>query len=768
MKRPLCLASVLFLGIWLLLAGRGHLVKDPPPTLLEQYVQDGEQIVLQGVVCRREERAEYQIYYLTDVQIRLKEHFIEESKILVYVEQISNQMREQTIENEEGEESGENGRITIGSKVQASGEITFFEEARNPGNFDQKFYYRKEGIPAYLWTDSFQVIERKEPGIREYLVRLRGKWKQLFLQCLGEEYGNCMSAILLGDRSELDKEKKALYQKSGIGHILAISGLHMSFLGIGMYQILRKCGISFWGAGMIGIVFLALYTWMIGSGVSSQRALIMFVVRVGADLCGREYDLPTSLALAAAVIVFRQPLYLFDAGFLLSFGALLGIIVVEPVLKSYRIVPRIFQGGLAIQIVLLPILLYYYYEIPTYSIFLNLAVIPLMSCVLGAGVLGSMAAVVNVQAGTMILSICKWILSSYEIGARGSLFLPCGRILIGQPKKAWIVIYYLCLFAACAAARYAKGKIEQQEEKKKVQSIVFWKKRIRTGILFGIVFFCMLTIWEHQSPGKLQVTMIDVGQGDGIYLKSPSGKRCLIDGGSTDVTAVGEYRIAPFLKNQGTRRLDYVFVSHGDEDHLNGIRELLLTQEYGIRVDTLVLPDEHVLDRTLKELARTAEENGTKVAVIHAGEWWTDNGMCLKCLAPTNEYAGESGNAASMVLELTYGDFEMLFTGDVEGEGEKMLVQEGILKQYDVLKVSHHGSKNSTSAAFLEQTNPKIAWISAGIDNRYGHPHKETIERLQRIESRIIKTQDCGAVTISINRAKIRMEMFCKIEDFPI
>lgn len=222
MKRPLCLASVLFLGIWLFLAGGLHLAEDQKPSPLEQCAQDGEEIVLQGTVSKREERPEYQMYDLTDVHIRLKEQFIEESKLLVYVEQISNQ----TTEKEQSDV------VPVGSRIQVNGEIHFFEEARNPGNFDRKFYYRKQGIHAYVWADSCRIVEKKTADIREYLTRFRIKWKALLIECLGEEYGNCMSAILLGDKSELDKDIKNLYQKSGIGHILAISGVKTQNLAI--------------------------------------------------------------------------------------------------------------------------------------------------------------------------------------------------------------------------------------------------------------------------------------------------------------------------------------------------------------------------------------------------------------------------------------------------------------------------------------------------------------------------------------------------------
>ena len=154
--------------------------------------------------------------------------------------------------------------------------------------------------------------------------------------------------------------------------------------------------------GEIGILALILYTMMIGGGVSSQRALVMFIVRVGADMCGRDYDLPTSLAIAAAVIVFRQPLYLWDAGFLLSFGALTGLAVVTPVLEECNLMPRMLRASVAVQLVLLPILLYFYFEIPVYSMLLNLLVMPLMSVLLGAGLIGSVVSVFWTGGGMFV------------------------------------------------------------------------------------------------------------------------------------------------------------------------------------------------------------------------------------------------------------------------------------------------------------------------------------------------------------------------------
>lgn len=785
-KRPLCLAAVLFLGIQAILTAGVQIADDLKPSPLELHADEGDTLTLQGTVSRREEKPKYQVYYLTDNQVCLDDQVIEESKILVYIEQSKIQTEYNEFQvNQSGSQTGQSelqlkaGRsqdewFAVGNRIQITGTVRFFQEATNPGNFDQKFYYQKQGIHASVWAEQTKLVDPAVSYVREKLTRLRSRWKALLVSALGDYYGNSMSAILLGDKSELDADLKELYQKSGIGHILAISGLHMSFIGIGVYQILRRTGLGFVPAGGIGILFLTCYALMIGFGVSSLRALVMFVVRIGADMSGRDYDLPTSLSLAAAVIVLRQPLYLLDAGFLLSFGALLGIAFINPLLENLHIVPKILCAGISIHLTLLPVLLYYYFELPIYSLLLNLLVIPLMSVVLGVGILGSVLLVVSENAGTALLQICKVILWIYEQAGELTMKLPAARLVLGQSGKIQTVVYYVILFGGGVivsmylqmrekekeCANTGSGKKKESEKNRKGKGLC--RIVLRTGMICLPVLFCLVCWSGHGKSGELKVVVLDVGQGDGLYVRTPSGGHYLIDGGSTDVSGVGEYRIEPFLKSQGVGTLGYVFVSHGDEDHMNGIQELLENQDLGVRVDTLVLPPEHVLDDALKELAALAIESGTKVVTIQAGQQISDAGMTLTCLAPSEEYSGELGNASSMVLALQYKEFDMLFTGDVEGEGEKELTANEELKSYDVLKVAHHGSRNSTTEQFLEQTKPGIALISAGRENRYGHPHEETIQRLEACGSEIFSTQDCGAILLATDGKKITVQRYLR------
>ena len=256
-------------------------------------------------------------------------------------------------------------------------------------------------------------------------------------------------------------------------------------------------------------------------------------------------------------------------------------------------------------------------------------------------------------------------------------------------------------------------------------------------------------------------------------MKAPSGRTYLFDGGSSDVRQVGKYRIEPFLKYKGTGRIDYAFISHGDSDHMNAIREMIDRGPLGIPIGHLVLPREEVWDDSLTELAALARDNGIKVFIMEEGQRIQDGGLSLYCLHPGGAYRGEPGNAASMAVWVRYGRFDMLLTGDVEGEGEAALTAavdeakeawrtdgfDGIL---EVLKVAHHGSKNSTSAKFLEVSEPAYGLISAGRDNRYGHPHSDTVERLEDIGCRLFSTPTDGAVTVWTDGSHMSISAFAE------
>ena len=764
-KRPLCMACLLFLAVQAVRVFGLKSAADLQPSALERAASEGTRLTLAGTVDRIEEKEKVTAAFLKDNTVSVRGQHVNESKLLVYIEQNST------------------AEIKTGNIIQVSGEVSPFDPARNPGNFDQKAYYQRQGIHVLVWADDFTVLSSEADRVKEFLSALRSRWKTFLTGHLGEYYGNTMSAVLLGDKNGLDDEMKKLYQKNGIGHLLAISGLHMSFIGMGIYGILRKAGLSFIPAGIMGSVVLGLYTLMIGAGVSSLRALVMFLMRIGADMTGRDYDLPTSLSLAAAAVCAWQPLYLADAGFLLSFGAILGICLFSPVFsemftgekqknsrngdvslreKLRRAVLGLAESlssSMAVSLMLLGPTLYFYFEIPPYSVFLNILVIPVMPLAMGAGLAGLLLCPVSEPAGAAVLQVCRGVLWFYDRACTAAGNLPGSRIVTGQPALSWLFIYYSMLFLL-AAGFFRLMEVRRREGER------FRRRKLIRGtgavlLLFGGIMTAACRA-GHAGKNEVRVTVLDVGQGDGIHVRGPSGINYFIDGGSSDVSSVGIYRIEPYLLSRAVDCLDYVFVTHGDLDHYSGIMELMEDQELGVRIRTLVLPPEEYRDERLRELGRTAAVNGIRVAEIAAGQSLEEkNGrFSIACLAPETGAGIQPGNAASLVLELRFGAFGMLLTGDVEAEGEEALLKSGRLGQCQILKAAHHGSKNSGSEAFLEKVRPAVAIISAGVGNRYGHPHRETLERLSEAGCSVCSTQVSGAVTVVSDGNSIRLGGF--------
>ena len=795
-RRPLCTACILFLIVQAVRVCVFQCAEDQKPSALESAVSEGTRLTLTGTVDRIEEKNKVTALFLEDNAVSASGQQISEPSILVYIN--PDEIKK---------------KINIGNVIQVEGEASFFERARNPGNFDQRSYYQKQGIHVLVWAESLSVRSEQTDRIREFLSGLRARWKGMLTECLGEYYGNTMSAILLGEKSGLDAEMKKMYQKNGIGHLLAISGLHMSFIGMGVYGALRRIGLGFVPAGLLGGGVLVLYTLMIGAGVSSLRALIMFLVRIGADMTGRDYDLPTSLSLAAAVICAWQPLYITDTGFQLSFGAILGIWLLNPVFTEMFRCGQMFRCGredrggkvssvfcalkkllesvsssLAVNLFLSGPLLYFYFEVPPYSVILNILVIPVMPLAMGAGLGGLAAGMILPSAGGAVLQVCRAVLWLYDMACGAAGKLPGSRIVTGKPGLAWLAVYYAVTASVCAVFfRMAEARRKKEREDtnggervirpeqrqgggskrngraQPVPGYITLTMRLSGAALLAFAaVMVLLCRGSYTWKSGTEVTVLDVGQGDGIHIRGPEGENFFIDGGSSDVSSVGTYRIKPYLLSSAVEELDYVFLTHGDEDHINGMAELLEDQELGVRIRNLVLPPEEYLDEKLAGIGHTAARNGTRVVTIEAGQSLRngDTDLEITCLGPECGTGMGPGNGASLVLGARYGAFGMLLTGDVELEGEQSLVNSGRLGRYPVLKAAHHGSRNSGTEEFLQIVKPAVAVISAGIENRYGHPHEETLERLKNAGCVICSTQECGAVMLRSDGSSLQIESF--------
>ena len=687
----------------------------------------------------------------------------------------------------------ENSGLQYGDRFVCYGKAAQFEESTNFGQFNAARYYKQKGITGKvsgirLWnisneetngkmnetTNYVQKEFEKNPNLlKKGIQKICGivpfvealgkygnyfadnlyKWKESLYEELfalfDEKDAGVLSAMLLGEKAFLDTELKQLYQESGISHILAVSGLHVSLLGMAVYQFVRHTPVGRNGAICVACLFVVVYGLFTNFSISTERAVVMFFLSMLAKLAGRTYDMPTALACSAVFTLIRQPFAIGSASFLLSYTAIIGVCLYQMLVK---ILKEKFQFAfletigvsLCIQLVMLPVLLSFFYEISLYSIIWNCVVLPFAAVLLFSGMMTALVGGVSFSVGVFFSGAAKQILAWYEMVCNVSNKLPFSLILVGKPEVWQIVLYYILLLGCIGA-------------------LVYWKKKrfFCMACMAGLLFFV-----PHDMENKL--VFLDVSQGDCMLLHDKKEGSILIDCGSTDETQVGTYRLLPYLKAKRIATLEAVVVTHADADHISGIVELLEKMEPFSRWDTLfykgtvrikrlLLPELANPDEEYQKLEKLAQEKNVSVYYISANEQLQFGEWELVCLYPEKNMVVKSKNNSSLVWYASCGNFSALFTGDVEKEGEQDILQSGFIEKYgisdiDLLKVAHHGSKTSSSETFLEVIHPKLAVISAGKNNRYGHPHEEVVERLESVGCEILNTTEKGQITVMVEK----------------
>lgn len=602
-------------------------------------------------------------------------------------------------------------RVCIHTKMKA------YDIPRNPGQFDLKQYYGCRNIYYSGFYENIEVIDSTDHKLLTAIYRQKSAWINKCRQYLTEEDSGILCAVLLGEKSFLDDKLKEQYQKNGVAHILAISGLHISMLGGTFYRLLKRLGLTFAPAGLLSFVVMIPYCIMIGNAVAALRAVMMLILFIGADIKGRSYDFLSSASLAGILILTENPYYLWDSGFLLSFGAIFAIGCVYPCFKMCGWGQTLWLG-ISVWLVLLPIQLWFFYETSPFSILLNFVVIPLMPLLVACGFLGLLT------PAHMFFRLCHMILSFYQ----SNLIFP--SYITGKPDFVQVFVYVMILCCFCA--------------------LICRKKYLYSSfcMLIGIFLICI-------SPAKgFQITFLDVGQGDCIVISSPYGHHYMIDGGSTDVSQVGKYRILPYLKSQGIKKLDYVMITHFDEDHYNGILEML---ESDYEMEHLVIyQNTDKADSGYQVICTEAKNRRIPVLLFSRNDILKDKELTLQCIFPAKNYSAEK-NQQSLVFLLKYQSFSCMLTGDLEKDGEQDFCHLP-LEDITMLKVGHHGSKNASNDELLDMIRPEYAVISCGMDNRYGHPHKELIERLNKRKINIYQTPESGAIWIKEIRHRMVIE----------
>lgn len=670
-----------------------------------------------------------------------------------------------------------------GSYVRVFGEVSPFLQATNPGEFDAAAYYRRKDCLFALRKTKITAQTKTYGRMEEFLSQLRYESEVLFRKLLGEKNGATASAMVLGRKKGMDSEVKALYQGAGISHLLAISGLHLSLIGAGLFGLLKKVRLPVALSAGISTWILIVYAQLTGMGISTRRALVMFLLFLAAGLLKRTPDLPTSLAVAALLLLVPRPQRILDAGFQLSFSAVLGIAVMIPVLqdgwedaapslrvtdgvagwniartaivRTCRLLRKNILAGLGITMTMLPFLLIHFYEWSPWSVLLNLAVIPLMGillpCLIGLQLVARLTAFTHCLElpQHLLCTAIEAIFSCYEQLCRFTTALPGSILHTGYPTWQTLTAYTIGLIALAVSG-----------------------KKLRPHLRLAAAV-CLMGIFLIRLPGELNVTMLDVGQGECVGIETREHHVYLVDAGSTSKKKTGQYQIIPWLKYIGTRSVEGIFITHWDEDHISAVGELLeWSKSSRVKIRRIFLPDVALKDEVLETLLQQIEEANVSVEYLSAGERMTDGALQISCLHPYAKKVPEDRNDASLVLRLSQGDFQMLLTGDLERSGEDWLVEQArpAVEQPQpaaqnplrctILDAGHHGASNATGEALLDLAQPGVVLISCGKNNRYGHPAPETLQRLEERGIRWYSTAEVGAIQVQVGKKKVKIKQY--------
>lgn len=720
--------------------------------------------------------------------------------------------------------------------LHAGDEVVVVAQARLPqvyrddGAFDRRAYLEQQNIDLTATLRAPELMERiaKAPTTAATLLaharrRLRDEVDALFAS--RPQVDGVLRAMLLGDRSFVERSESTDFQKTGVFHVLVVAGLHVGALAVFLFWMGRVLRFTpFWTA-LTTLTLLLAYVAVVEQRPPVLRAALMTAIVVLGGLFFRRLDLLNSAAVAALILMIAKPLAVRDSSFQLTFlaiGCIAGLaapwlaktiqpyvravrgwrdvtrdVSHEPRAAQFRIdlrttarwigsrVPARLRNAageglargvgvslrvwemlvitVALQIGMLPLMAQDFHRVTLSGPLVNLAVVPLTGMIvplgfltLGSGLalpaLGKLLAAPLGWATLLLLYVVQW----FAQFPRWSYRIP------GPP--VWLIVVFLAagLFMAIAArnSNLWHG----------------WARRGGVGVLaLSALLIAIYPFGPRWSKGKLELTVLDVGQGDSLFVVSPNGRTLLIDGGGAFVgfpghaehsgIDPGEEAVSPYLWSRGFQKLDVVALTHAHQDHIGGLTAIL----ENFRVGTLWIGRE-VRSEALANLEKLAREE--KIPIVHEMHgkpfsWDSVETQVLWPETPPEDVGPSPQNNDSLVLRMQYGERTMMLPGDAEKQVERSILannSEGALGA-DILKVGHHGSKNSTIPAFLAAMHPIVAVISAGKDNPYGHPNPELLERLENAGVRILRTDQDGAVHVLTDGKDIEVSCFVACPD---
>lgn len=618
--------------------------------------------------------------------------------------------------------------LKVGAYVKVDGNLEEPPSSRNDNQFNYQDYLYKQHIHYLLKGNNLSISNTTSNNPNYALLRWRQSQLHYIEENFSEETIPFIEALIYGDRRQFSPEVEDWYEKLGIVHLLAISGSHVTLLIVAGYYCLLRGGLTKEKATLLLLFLVPMYMVLAGGSPSVVRASLTGIIVLLAFFSSRKVLAIDMLSIVFMVMLFINPYFLGDVGFLLSFLTSITLIVSSAYLSSCPSILAPIIVTIIAQLSALPVTLFNFYETSPYSVLLNAIFVPFISFLILPLCIFSLLFYFFFPPIGMIFI---WVLEQLIVCSNHILALfadiPFATIVFGKPSYLWIIVFYFLLL----------GLYIGVERKRNIK---FWVIGLSALFLFQLV----------DTDSSIKVTFIDVGQGDCMLIQLSKEVYLMDTGGAfsfpkeswqekKQVYDVGREVVVSYLKSQGISRIDKLILTHGDADHAGSASEIMKE----IKVKEVVVGQKEEHSPLEIDVIQAAEKQGMKVTKVKAGDSWKADNHQFYILAPFGDEVDE--NERSIVLYTAIGEYKWLFTGDLGEEGEKRLVQHYPSLSAEILKVGHHGSKNSSSEEFLEKVNPKIAIIQAGKNNRYHHPHQEVIERLQGIS--ILRTDEQGMIT---------------------
>ncbi|MDP4115082.1 MAG: DNA internalization-related competence protein ComEC/Rec2 [Bacteroidota bacterium] len=644
--------------------------------------------------------------------------------------------------------------IYPGYTIEVTGKFQKAKERRNPGEYDLDASFRNMGLSGYFntySTDNISITRKEKNQLSSIVLNFRKYIDRSICHLYSGSAAGLVKGFIVADRSGIDQKINESFINSGVVHVLSVSGLHIAYIVLILLILFSGLGIR--TKSLLTILMLLLFAFITGSPAPVLRSIIMAIVIIAAFIFNRNSNIYNSLSIAAFIILIVNPNQLFDPGFQLSFSAALSIALFHPVIKTKILLLNIKYAWInsllifisvtfAAQLGTLPFVLMYFHKLSLTAFAANMVIIPLTGLI-----------ITNAVASLIIGAIWFKLATLFAASNEFLIFMLYKFLAIaGNPKYSVILIreftsFHAGLFYIFLFISYFIIKSEYQVKVKIICILLICSSYTLYGGAFNT---------DLLPAHNLDIVMIDVGQGDAFLVKFPSGKIALIDAGNaSSFWDNGEKTILPLLNYLDVPAIDYAFISHVDKDHYSGMVYLL---EKNI-IKNMYKPEpdsEDVKDVKLESLIRNK-----RIPIYYYSKSIMPVDNARIYFYNLNNVNKKNTNDNSGVFKIVYGKTGILFTGDLGKMGEDRLAAywKNALHS-DILKISHHGSKNSTKDEFLNLSAPKMCLISVGIRNRYGHPSKEVLDRIKN-NSQVLRSDKEGAIFLTsdgenINRIQWR------------